>query len=98
MHNSLINARTTISSLRDREVISICDGKRLGYVCDAEVDLCSGKVCSLILPGELKCLGFARQPEIYVPFDAIERIGSDVILVDSKRIFVKEKKAVCKKE
>ena len=92
-----MNDKTTLYSLRDREVISVCSGKRLGYVCDAEIDLCTGSVCSLILPGEIKCFGFSRGPDICVPWGAIEKIGNDVILVDSKKILIKEKRPLISK-
>jgi YlmC/YmxH family sporulation protein len=90
--------KTTICSLRDREVISTKSGRRLGYVCDAEIDLCSGRVCALIIPGDIRCLGFARSPDVCVPWDAIEKIGNDVILVDCSRVILREKKQILPKK
>lgn len=81
----------TLCSLRDREVISVCDGKRLGYVCDAEIDLSCGKVCALIIPGDMKLLGFSRSGDYYVPWDCIQRIGDDVILVNAEYVYKKDK-------
>ena len=36
---------------KHKEVINICDGKRLGYVQDVCADLESGRITSIIVPG-----------------------------------------------
>lgn len=41
-----------LSDLRYKEVIDMTTGQRLGYVCDAEIDLEEGKIVSLIVPGQ----------------------------------------------
>ena len=43
--------------MRDKEVINICDGKRLGCVMDLEFDACSGKIEKIIIPGPGKICG-----------------------------------------
>ena len=40
------------SELREKEVINICDGRRLGFVCDVEIEMPAGKICTLIIPAE----------------------------------------------
>ena len=72
-----------INQLRDKEVINTCDGRRLGYVYDVEIDLCCGKLTAIIVPGEIRCLGFGRGKNIRIPWDCIERIGDDIILVNA---------------
>ena len=73
--------RTT--DLRNKQVICIKDGCTLGFVCDVEVDTCSGQVVSLIVPGRLKFLGlFGREDDIIVEWKDIEVIGDDTILVN----------------
>ena len=37
-------------SLQDKEVINICDGSRLGYVCDLAVDSATGRIISISVP------------------------------------------------
>lgn len=76
----------TVNELRDREVVSVCDGKRLGYVCDLEIDLCTGKILSLILPGEFRYFGFSRAAPCVIPWCAVTRIGNDIILVNTAEI------------
>lgn len=40
-----------LATLKCKEVVNICDGCRLGYVCDVELDLISGRIIALLLPG-----------------------------------------------
>ena len=71
------------SELRNKEVIHICEGTRLGYINDLSIDLESGRVLSVIIPGPCRFLGlFGRDSEYIVPWICIRRIGEDIILVD----------------
>ena len=54
-----------IVEMRNKEVICIKDGTRLGCVCDVEIDTCCGKVLSIVVFGRPKLWG----------------IGDDTILV-----------------
>lgn len=72
-----------IMDLRDKEVINICDGRRLGFVQDVEFDCKTGCIHCLIIPGPAKicgCLG--RDTEYVIPFKKVCQIGEDIILVD----------------
>ncbi len=71
----------SFSELKNKEVVNICDGRRLGYVCDAELDVECGRVVSLIMPSEGRLLTFSKCPPVRVLWCDIERIGDDVILV-----------------
>lgn len=73
--------RCCTADLRDKEVINICDGKRLGYVIDVEIDLCDGKIIAIVVPGECNMLGFGKGNDIVIPWDKIDCIGEDTILV-----------------
>lgn len=80
------------SDLRQREVINITDGKRLGFVNDLDIDLEEGRVKSIIIPAQGKFFSlFARQGDFVIPWEQIKKIGSDVILVELKE-FVNPKK------
>lgn len=79
------------SSLKEKEVINICDGKRLGVVCDLELDIATGKICTLIVPEDGgKWNFFCKEREYFVPWRCIKRIGDDIILVevDAEEILV----------
>jgi YlmC/YmxH family sporulation protein len=73
----------TFCELRRKEVINICDGARLGCICDLELDVCDGKILAIIVPGPPKLWGILKSDEEFViPWCKIHKIGDDVILVD----------------
>jgi len=69
------------ADLREKEVINLCDGERLGYVLDFEIDICDARIKSLIIPAEIGLFGFARGEALVIPWEKIECIGEDTILV-----------------
>ena len=73
------------TDLHCKEVICISDGKRLGFVSDARVELPEGKLAAIIVPGPCKIWGVAgRRDDYVIPWHCICRIGPDIILVDIK--------------
>ena len=71
------------SSLQEKEVINICDGKRLGCVCDLELDIVTGMICTLVIPEDGgKWNFFGKERAFFVPWRCIRRIGDDIILVE----------------
>lgn len=71
------------SDLRVRDVVNIADGRRLGAMADVEVDLETGRVTAIVVPGPRGFLGlFGGGTEYLIPWERIVRIGPDVILVD----------------
>ena len=74
---------TRIVELRWKEVIGLRDGSRFGYVEDLEVDLESGQVRALILPGRRRLFGLlGREADRCIPWSAVRRFGEDIILVE----------------
>ena len=72
-----------LSELRCKEIINIATGQRLGYVCDAEMEMPEGKLKALIVPGPCRFFGlFGREPDFLIPMSCITRIGQDIILVE----------------
>lgn len=73
-----------ISELKQKEVININDGRRLGIVSDIEINMETGEVEAIIVPGSGRLLGFfSKENDIVINWDSIKKIGVDVILVDS---------------
>ncbi|MBQ2897234.1 MAG: YlmC/YmxH family sporulation protein [Clostridia bacterium] len=71
------------SDFRQKEVINIYDGKRLGYVCDVDIDITTGKLNAIIIPGGAKFLGlFGTADDYVIPWNNIKTVGEDIILVD----------------
>jgi len=68
--------------LRQKEVINTSDGTRFGFVSDLEIDTEEGRVLALIVPAPGRILGvFGRDQEYRIPWEMINRIGDDIILV-----------------
>lgn len=84
LRNSSSEYSSCISDLKMKEVINIIDGKRLGAITDIEIDVDSGKLTAIVVPGSGKILGlFGRNTDIVIPWEKIVKIGIDVILVES---------------
>ncbi len=68
---------------RHKEVISILDGRRLGFVQDVCADLTTGCITSIIVPGSSSKFNiFSGENDIVIPWNKIKCIGENVILVD----------------
>ena len=71
-----------IADLRCKEIISINDGTRYGFVGDVEVELDTGRIRALVVPGRLRLFGLlGREEDTAIPWGDIEKIGTDVLLV-----------------
>ncbi len=75
-----------LCKLRQKEVVNINNGKSMGYICDMIFDVCSGCICSIVVPGGggLKCI-FGNKKTV-IPWKHICKIGEDVILVEIDQI------------
>lgn len=71
-----------LADLRNKEVINVNDGTRLGYVCDLEVNLEQARVLSLVIDGRPRLFGIlGREEDVVIPWDMVQTIGDDTILV-----------------
>ncbi len=71
------------TDLREKEVINVRDGTRIGFISDLEVNLDKGIIEAIVLPGPGRILGlFGKNQDYVIKWQNIVRIGSDVILVD----------------
>ena len=74
-----------IYELRQKEVINVCSGQKLGQATDVEFSLEHGCIEAIIVPGPCKLWGIlGRDQEYVIPFKCICNIGPDVILVEIK--------------
>lgn len=74
--------RCCINDLKNKEVINTCDGRRLGFIVDVEVNVCDGRIVSIAVPGEKTGGLFTKCDDLYIPWCKIQKIGDDIILVD----------------
>jgi YlmC/YmxH family sporulation protein len=81
-----------IADLRCKEVINIHTGFRLGFVCDVIINVTSGNVLAILVPGPRRFFGlFGREDDFLIPWECIRRIGDDIILVDIEGDYRREK-------
>ncbi len=73
---------TTFSNLSCKEVVNCKDGKIIGYVNDLKLDTESGDILSLFVKPQDKPFGFSKKGMIEIPFENIDRIGQDIILIN----------------
>ena len=70
----------SFNDLRNKEIINLCDGSRMGHIIDLVFSTDNGKVTGIVAPGEKRL--FKKSSEIFIPIEKMRRIGDDVILVD----------------
>ncbi len=76
------------SELKQKEVVNVADGRRLGYVSDLVFDPLTGNIGSFMVPGPTKWCGLIKAEQDYViPWERIQCIGDDVVLVELDRNF-----------
>ena len=75
----------TICELCERDVINVTTGTNLGSVDDVAFSPETASVTHLIVYGRLKLFGLlGREEDTYIPWSDIQKIGRDVLLVDTK--------------
>ena len=72
-----------ITDMHDKEVINICDGTRLGFVDDLELDTCTTQITALVICGRRRWFGLlGREPDRVIQWKDIEVVGEETILVN----------------
>ncbi|MDI6604858.1 MAG: YlmC/YmxH family sporulation protein [Thermoanaerobacteraceae bacterium] len=75
-----------LSEFGNKEIVNLNDGRRLGLMEDSDliIDENTGKIKSIIVY-EMKGSIFRNKMEnIEIPWDAIKKIGNDMIIVEVK--------------
>lgn len=79
------------SQFKQKEVINISDGRRLGFVSDIEINLDDGRIEAIIIPGAGRLFSLiGKDTEFVIPWDRIKKIGEDIILVDLEDRFIRK--------
>lgn len=75
--------KISFCALSQKEVISCCGGKRIGTVCDIEIDCECGRVLSIIVKENTRHFEFSgRSKSLIIPWERIDTIGEDFIIVN----------------
>lgn len=78
-----------LSSFTKKEVVNVLDGRRLGFLCDVEVELTTGKVEAIVISVPTKILtSGSKSTELVIPFNKIKKVGEDIILVHVEERFL----------
>ncbi len=71
------------SELKEKEVISVNECRKLGHISDIEFNHCKGCIEKVYIPCRPKlCNLFGQEPDYVICFSDIKQIGPDIILVD----------------
>ena len=92
--------RLGFEEICEKEVVNIIDGTSFGSAGDIIFDAESRKICSLVIKGKPRFFGIlGREEDIFIPWEEIETIGKDVILVKTlkKRKIISEKQNIFQK-
>ena len=74
-----------LSKLYGKEILTLPDCERLGYLgdCDMLIDRESGKIESLIIPESKGFFSLLIEKKyLEIPWERIKKIGSDMIIID----------------
>ena len=69
------------SDLKEKEVINLCSGEKLGFPTDFEIDLEDCRIRSMYVSKSCGLSFFEKPEEYLIPWCKIECIGEDAILV-----------------
>lgn len=73
----------TGNSIRQKDVINVADGRRLGVISDMEFSG-DGRIKTITVPGpfSMRSLLRSEKDQLIIPWTQVVLIGVDVILVD----------------
>lgn len=80
------------AEFKNKEIIDVSDGAKIGYVDDIVFDTQTADVISLVIYGRYRFFGlFGRHDDIFIDWEDIEIIGEDTILVKEQNL-IRDKK------
>lgn len=76
-----------IDELKNKQVVSVKSGAMLGRIDDVEINTDTGAINSVVIFGKIHILGiFGRENDIVIPWNDIEVIGSETVLVKTETL------------
>lgn len=88
-------ADLSFCTLREKVVVNVCDGKRLGHIIDINFNS-HGQILGMIVPGDRKFMkSLSAGDSIYIPWRCIVKIGEDTVLVELKGEMVSSGGKIC---
>lgn len=74
-----------LSDLGGKEIVNLNDGQRLGIIANSDlvIDEKTGKILALLVPDtKVQFKLFGDKNEIEIPWEAIRKIGNDMIIIE----------------
>lgn len=73
----------SLSELKTKDVVNVCNGRRLGKVMDIEFNVETGNIVAIVVPGEFDLITMLRGEKrgIVIPWHQICCFGNDIVLV-----------------
>jgi len=73
-----------LSELQNKNLVNVSNGKNIGNIIDVNIDYQSGNIKSFIIESKGSILTFLNKDnDMEVKWNDIQKIGEDVILVES---------------
>lgn len=72
-----------LSDMQRKDIIFLSSGKKLGKIIDAEIEINTGRIVSLVIEKKKIKYIFNNEKDLEVSFSQIKKIGEDVILIDT---------------
>lgn len=73
----------TFADFSEKEVINCNDGRRLGFPCDIKFDAECGKILSVCVKDSSPLSLFGKSGcDVTIPWECIDKIGDDIIIVN----------------
>lgn len=70
-----------LSDLQNKDIINLDDGKKIGNIIDAKFNITNGNIEKIMIEPSKGVFSF-KNNVIEINFNAIKKIGEDVILID----------------
>ncbi len=78
--------RLSFEEICEKEVINLTDGTCFGYAGDVFIDTETRTVTAIAVKGSRRFFGiFGREEDILIPWEEIETIGKDAVLVKTSQ-------------
>lgn len=82
-----------IAELRNKEVINVKNGVRIGFIGDAEIDTQTGRLTAVVVYGRLRLFGLlGREADLVILWKDITLLGDDAVLVRYEEAVEEKKK------
>ncbi len=71
-----------LSDIQRKDIIFLKNGRNLGKIIDAEVDINTGKITNFLVEKRNIKYMFGSQADLNIKYIQIKKIGEDVILIE----------------